>query len=180
MTTAMRQRDLLIVERHRNGGKLAVIAREFGISGERVRQIAAKERRRNREARNARNLLKSVCDANDLDRPWKRLRLITAIGYNHKVRGVVTRHCHPEGKDITLRQLMDWCLPAMTRDSDFLWDWVPAYGKPNFALHSVRNLLLCMDTADLGVNFRLEWEERRRAFRTKFATATNQEERALA
>ena len=168
MRMPIQHRNRLIVERHRNGSKRKAIAEEFGISPERIRQIVLRATRRDRQVAESHELLKAIREADDPNRPWNRTALFNAIDYPHRVRRLLDKHCYPDAAGISLKQLMDWCLPEVSSASGDLWHCVPAYRITGFGNYNVGDLIHCIDRLDFGAAFGSEWAKRRNAFRAKF------------
>jgi hypothetical protein len=170
-TLTTQDRDQLILDRHIQGNTLTAIGKEVNISRERVRQIVRRAALKEKHNKASLKLLKQIRQVNDIDRPFNRDALLTAIEYPHKVRRLLDWHFYPTTKKVSMRQLMDWCLPKMADDSSdlrTLYDWLPAYWIRGFAQYNVGDLIRYIDKIDFGQAFAKEWKKRRDAFRKKF------------
>jgi hypothetical protein len=163
----MPYRDQLIRDRRKQGNTLASIGREFNITRERVRQILQSTLKQNRTSP-SQPLLTKIRQADDLNHLWDRAALLDAIGCPDALRLLLDRHFYPVSKKVSVRQMMDWCLPKITNDSNILCDWLPAYRIHRFGNCRYAHLIGHIDGIDFGAAFRREWRKRRTALIKKF------------
>lgn len=161
-------RDQLIIDRRKQGNTLAIIGREFNVSRERVRQIIRHGALKQKQNSASQKLLNQIRQADDLNRPFNRDALLNTIEYPSRVRGLMDWYFYFHEEEVSLKQLMDWCLPEITDDSSSLYKWVPAYKKQGFGPNAVRDLIHYIDKIDFGKAFGKEWKKRRDAFRKTF------------
>ena len=163
------ERNQLIFKRHKNGEDIKTLANEYRISVGMVKLIVQRHILQKAQDKESQELLKTIREANDLDRKWNRTKLLNTINYPQKVRNGVNLNFYPNVEEVSLRQLMDWSLPVVPDHSDRLYDYLPSLVIAGFGKYAVTDLINYTEDADLGAAFMAEWLKRRDTLRRKFA-----------
>lgn len=173
----VRERNRIIVERWSEGTSVNYIAAEFGISCTMVRHVLQDHAQAEERRARCSVLLEAIRAANDIDREWDRADLLDCMDYPQRVRRLLDR-CLASPSRISLRQLMDWCLPVVHEEAG-MYEWLPALGKYGFGSYGVGDLIRSIDRMDFGPAFGAEWKKRRAAFRDKFCGGLESGRRSL-
>ena len=174
-----KERDKLIYQQYLSGDNYQEVGKKYGISGSRVGHIIKQANLKKQQAEESGQLLFGIRCFNDLNRPWNREQLLNAIEYPPRVRHLIDTHFCPDEKEITLRMLMDWCLPEVTDNSSDFYNWLPLYRIKGFAQYCVGDMIHSIDKVDFGTKFNAEWTKRRNAFRAKFHGGVESGKRSL-
>jgi hypothetical protein len=152
----IQERNRQMLQMRNDGVRQVDVAREFGLSRERVSQLEKREQADKSMAERRVKLRKEIRAADDPGKLWFVDDLADAIGLVEGMKNRLLGHFVKSGKDrISLRELMDMCLDNPV---DFM---VPPLlrvrGIGSRGFWSVANGLTDMD---LGSQCNDEWQER--------------------
>ena len=161
MQPNLSQRNHDIVQLCHADASIEVVARQFRITGNRVRQILSRHARDRQAAQRADRLAEALRAADDLDRTWPVEDLLDALALPTPTRRALEFHWAGKAvptNRVSLRELMNLVVAPTSEGREYLV--IPALEVRRVGGCGFRALLNGIQRLNLGKVCRKEWFER--------------------
>lgn len=155
------ERDAQILQRKKGGSSYAGVAREFGISLERVRQIVRRRELEDERLHRSEKYRETLRLSNDIHKKWPKDFLSDSLLLEGGARWSMQRFF--ENRDLaeaSLKDLMDFLIADTIASPHDMYEAMPAYRQKNIGSKTYCALVNHFSGLDLGPAFNGEWDRR--------------------
>jgi len=153
-----RTRDPQIVQMKKDGWTAVAIARHFGRSPERIRQVLHGDPQKQRRNKQAVCLAAMIRSQDSLDMRWASDIVVPVLGLRGWPKKRISLFfLRRTPRTISLRELMDLVLPYRFRA--YFRD-VPLLRRSGIGFGIHRAVIRAMSSQDFGTHFTVEWKRR--------------------
>lgn len=166
----IQRRDRELISMHASGKTCSELARHFGRSISRVRQIVRRAKLAAARQCEAEKLQLQIRQADDINRRWPTDRLLDALFSGAREINCLKGHYYDHRHGISLKDLMDLMIPSGITADTVYEDAVPALRLRCLGATTYEEIIHRLSELDLGPSFKCEWEVRRKALAEYMST----------
>ena len=152
------KRDLEVIRMISEGVSRRQICEHFGISSTRVGQIISAFQLEEQQRERSRQALETLRSTNNIDKKWPKDTMMDCLPLPKVFVWRLERYFQNENiRDVSLRDLIDFLIPAHIGADQNLVEIIPAFRKCHVGIKTYSALARCLSLQDFGEAFDAEW-----------------------